>query len=429
VRFAGISSKAWKERIRNRNILAMQLLFPAVFMLVFGLAFSGGGFGKSAPYEILLINEDTGTGDQNFGDELVRLISEITYENSTTKRFLLNNGTKEQSTSLLQDREITAAMVIPPDFSEAIQAMINATIRGTLISLKGEGYIPPDQNLVLPQVTDIEVAVIVQGDPGYQGFGAAQSMLQALMTGFIDSIREEARNQATSQVPGTPMPPPGVGYQTVTLELESILGTSEFSAFDYYAPGIIIFGLLLGIPAVAEALSREVDTKTLSRLKISMMSSFDLLFGSLLPWALFAVLQVLILFFVALGLGYDWVGGFMSLGLALLVGSIVGVAGIATGMLIAAFARDQEHASSLGTLFAVPVSFLVGVFFDFPAGIMTKITAVLPWRQGLLSLLGILSFGEPIEEVMPNILAMVIETAVIFIIGVVAFSRLKLRAE
>ncbi len=429
MRFTGISSKAWKERMRNRNILAMQLLFPAVFMLVFGLAFSGGGFGKSAPYEILLINEDTGTEGQNFGDDLVRLISEITYENSTTKRFLLNNGTKEEATSLLQDREITAAVIIPPDFSEAIKSMINATTRGILISLKGEGYIPADQNLILPQVTDMQVAVIIQGDPGYQGFGAAQSMLQAIMTGFIDSIREEAEYQATSQVPGTPAPPPGLGYQTVTLELESILGTSEFSAFDYYAPGIIIFGLLLGIPAVAEALSREVGTKTLSRLKISMMSSFDLLFGSLLPWALFAVLQVLILFFVALGLGYNWVGGFMSLGLALLVGSIVGVACIATGMLIAAFARDQEHASSLGTLFAVPVSFLVGVFFDFPAGIMTKITAVLPWRQGLLSLLGILSFGEPIEEVMPNILAMVIETAIIFVIGVVAFSRLKLKAE
>ena len=429
MRFTGISSKAWKERIRNRNILAMQLLFPAVFMLVFGLAFSGGGFGKSAPYEILLINEDTGAGDQNFGDEFARLISEIAYENSTTKRFVLNNGTKEDATSLLQDREITAAMIIPPDFSEAIQSMFNATIRGTLISLKGEGYIPPDQNLILPEVTDTQVAVIIQGDPGYQGFGAAQSMLQAIITGFMDSIREEATNQATSQVPGTPTPPPGLGYQTVTLELESILGTSEFSAFDYYAPGIIVFGLLLGIPAVAEALSREVETKTLSRLKISMMSSFDLLFGSLLPWALFAVLQVLILFLVALGLGYNWVGGFQSLGLALLVGSVVGVAGIATGMLIAAFARDQEHASSLGTLFAVPVSFLVGVFFDFPAGIMTKITAVLPWRQGLLSLLGILSFGEPIEEVMPNILAMVIETAIIFVIGVVAFSRLKLKAE
>jgi ABC-2 type transport system permease protein len=432
MRFVAIASKALKERFRDRNGLAMQLLFPAVFMLVFGLAFSSGGVGKSRPYEILVINDDAGTLDQqgmmhSYGEELLDLLADATYQNSTTKLFTLANATEDDARELLTDREVNVVVLIPEDFSVAIESMVNATVRGILTSLVGEGYIPPGQVPPLPQTNDLRTFVTLQGDPGYQGFGAAQSIFLALLDGYVEGIRQAAAQEILSTVPGAP--PVALTTEQVSVQVDSITGTREASNFSYFAPGIMIFGLLLSAIAASEALAREVERKTLARLKISMMSSFDLLFGSLLPWALFAGFQVLILFGVALALGYDWSGGYGSILLAIGIGCIVGIACVALGMLLAAFARNTEHASSLGTLVAVPMSFVVGVFIGFPPGLFTQITAFLPWRQGLLALLKVLSYGSPMDEVVPNITALIIETAVLFALGVIAFSTTKLRPE
>jgi ABC-2 type transport system permease protein len=253
-------------------------------------------------------------------------------------------------------------------------------------------------------------------------FGAVQSMV----IGILDAYLEGVESEAIKDIPGVPA---DSGMEFVIIETENIAGTEESSVFDYFAPGIMVFGLLLGVIAVAESMAKMVEDNTLSRLKISMMNSFDLLFGSLLSWTLFAGFQVLILFGVAVALGFNWVGGSTSLILGLLVGCVVGIACISLGMLIAAFAKNTEQASSLGTLVSIPMSFVIGVFISFPPGIFTKIIAVLPWRQGLLSLHEVLTYGSTLEEVAPNITALVIETAILFAVGVIAFSRFRLRAE
>ncbi len=62
--------------------------------------------------------------------------------------------------------------------------------------------------------------------------------------------------------------------------MEGPFGGGPF--FDYLAPGMVVFALLLLTVGVSGSVSREVEKGTLSRLKLSQMSSFDLLFGVLL---------------------------------------------------------------------------------------------------------------------------------------------------
>jgi ABC-2 type transport system permease protein len=426
MRFLAIAGKALKERIRDKNVLAFQLLFPAVFMLVFGIAFQGAGYEENRPYEILVINEDTGTevsGVQtNFGEELSKIFEEITYENSSTRMFILSNATAEEALDLLKDQNIVCVVTIPESFSRAVESLINTTIRKTLTSAIGEGIIPPEAAAQLPDEGQASSQVLIQGDQSYMTFGAVQSMVIGILNAYLEGVETEA----IKDIPGVPT---DSGMEYVSIETENIAGTEESSVFDYFAPGIMVFGLLLGVIAVAESMAKMVEDNTLSRLKISMMNSFDLLFGSLLSWTLFAGFQVLILFTVAVALGFNWVGGSTSLILGLLVGCIVGVACISLGMLIAAFAKNTEQASSLGTLVSIPMSFVIGVFISFPPGVFTKIIAVLPWRQGLLSLHEVLTYGSTLEEVAPNITALVIETAILFAVGVIAFSRFRLKAE
>lgn len=74
---------------------------------------------------------------------------------------------------------------------------------------------------------------------------------------------------------------------------------------------------------------------------------FSLMFGSLIPWSLVVVVQVIILLVVAVAIGFHWQGGLNSTLLAILVGVIGGIASIALGMIIAAFVTSVSQATNL----------------------------------------------------------------------------------
>jgi len=144
MKFVTIAAKGLKEMVRDKGLLAMTLLFPAVFMLVFGYAFGAGG-GQNKPYDIVVINNDLGTrlgyGDSeryNFGENFTKVLRDLRYENSTVPMFTLQNATRQEAMNLLMKRSIACIVTIPENFSEAMEATINSTIRTTVTSLVGE---------------------------------------------------------------------------------------------------------------------------------------------------------------------------------------------------------------------------------------------------------------------------------------------------
>jgi ABC-2 type transport system permease protein len=434
MKFVTIAVKGLKEIVRDRGLLAMTLLFPAVFMLVFGYAFGVGG-GQNTPYVIVVLNNDTGTsssymgsGHFNFSENFTQVLRDLKYENSTVSMFTLQNATREEALKLLMKRSIACIVTIPENFSEAMEATINSTIRTTVAFLVGMNFTLPENATLpaLPEARNITATVSIEGDMGYINFGTTQSIIRGVLSNYIEAVQSEAKKQVLQVVPEEISV--GEDLQHVSVDVESVSGTRAFTIFDYQAPGIIVFGLLMGSIGVAGALARETESQTLSRLKVSLMRSFDLLFGTLLPWALLAVAQLLILFGVALALGFHWVGGASSLLIAVLIGFIAGVACISLGLLVAAFSKSESHATTLGMLVSVPLSFLVGAFFPLPSQ-AEAVTVFLPWRQACTALISVLTYGAPLQEVMPNITAMILETAVLFTLGVIAFAKIRLKAE
>jgi ABC-type multidrug transport system permease subunit len=535
MKFVKIAIKGFKELVRDKRLLAMMLLFPVVFMLVFGYAFGVGG-GQNTPNVIVVLNNDIGTssstigsGHFNFGENFTQVLRDLKYENSTVSMLTLQNATREDALKLLKERSIACIVTIPENFSEAMQAAVNSTVRTTVTSVVGEtvitllqqmgglgnattfpsgglnftlsgalpeavnitamisiegdrgyinfdnftfpsggmnftlpgnlttaenitatvsiegdrGYINFDNSTfpsgimnstlpgnatlnALPEAENITAMVSIEGDMGYMNFGITQSIVRGVLSSYVEVVQSEAKNQVMQAVPlGTNI---GENLKYVSVDVESVSGTRAFTAFDYQAPGIIVFGLLMGSIGVAGALSRETEAQTLSRLKVSLMRPFDLLFGTLLPWALLAVAQLLILFGVALAMGFHWVGGTSSLLIAVLIGFIAGLACISLGLLVAAFSKSESHATNLGIMISVPISFLVGAFFPLPAGAGT-VTFFLPWRQACTALISVLTSGASLQQVMPNITAMIIETAILFTLGVIVFAKIRLKAE
>jgi ABC-2 type transport system permease protein len=445
MKFARIAVKGLKEMARDRILLAMMLLFPVIFMLVFGYAFGAGG-GENEPYEVAVLNNDIGTdlryGDSehvNFGEHFVQALMDLKYENSSVPMFTVHNVTRDEALRLLMKRKVACIVTIPENFSEAMEATINSTVRITVTSLIGEAAIKllaenrasnftvTEKGLpALPRAENTTATVIIEGDMGYINFGIAQSIIRGVLSGYIEAVRSETRKQILQAVPEEIRI--NEELQHISLDIESLSGTREFSTFDYQAPGIIVFGLLMGSIGVAGALARESESQTLLRLKGSLMTSFDLLFGTLLPWTLLAVVQLLILFGVSLVMGFHWVGGTSSLLIAIFIGCVAGVSCISLGLLVAAFSKSEGHAGTLGMLVAVPVSFLIGVYFPLPSQ-ADAVTAFLPWRQAFMALLSVLTYGVQLQDIMPNIAAMILETAFLFTGGVIAFGKIRLKAQ
>jgi ABC-2 type transport system permease protein len=408
MKFMSIASKAAKELLRDRRGLIMILIFPMFFMVIFGFAFGGMGE-ENEPHNLAVINNDEGTTlpltseKLNFGDNFTQVLKDVKYQDSDVKIFNVTETSLEEADDLLKDRDVDAAVIIPANFSESILASLNGVNSSNTI--------------------------LIRGDTGYVEFGVSQGIL----VGIIEQYQDDLSTGLKAQLTGTNVQ---ANPKLIKSEVQSLPGTESFTQFDFLAPGMIVFAIILLSTTVASALTREVDRGTLSRLKMSKMRSFDFLFGNMLPWSLVAVAQVLILLGIALLMGFNWQGGLNSILLALVVGVIGGLASVSLGMIIASFAKNDQQATNLATIITVPMSFLTGAFFQLPQVVVAnfmgqpfQIYEILPWTHTLTALRTVLTFGGGWEDIAYQVGWSIVLTAIIFFLGVLIFSRTRLKPE
>ncbi|MFZ0925431.1 MAG: ABC transporter permease [Halobacteriota archaeon] len=450
VKFLSLAIKALKQTIRDRRSLFFLLLFPIVFMIIFAFAFgspSSLGTG-TAPHEIAVINLDRGatvsinntTQHINDGASLTQLLENVTYAQTDTHMFTLNNVSADQAQTMLKSRGLDAVITIPENFSQAVVALANASARAETTSDIGLRVINGSTaqlpvNITLPKQSNVTAQVIVEGDTGSAAFGAAQVLIFNVLQQYQSQIQATAIRQVDATLAQN-QSQSNASINYISAAVQPLTGTRSLTLFDYQAPGLIVFALLMQVSSVAQDLTRESDRGTLGRLKLSNMRSFDLLFGTLLTWILIAVAQILLLLGVAIALGFSWAGGANSIGLALLVGIIGGIASISLGLLLAAFTTNERQAAQLGVLIAVPVSFLTGAFFPLPNEILGtafgttfQVYDLLPWTQVADALRQVLIYGSGFGAVAVYVGFAIVLTAILFVVGVISYSRVRLRPE
>lgn len=448
VKFLSLAIKALKQTIRDRRSLLFLLLFPVVFMIIFAFAFgspSSLGTGTT-PHEIAVLNLDRGatvsvnntTQHVNDGASFTQLLENITYAQTDTHMFALNNVSADQAQTMLKSRSLDAVITIPENFSQAVVALANASARAETTSDIGLRVINGSAaqlsvNTTLPKQSNVTAQVIIQGDTGSSAFGAAQGLILNVLEQYKSQIQATTIRQVDSTLAQNQS---SASIDYISAAVQPLTGTRLLTVFDYQAPGLIVFALLLQVSSVAQDLAKESDRGTLARLKLSNMRSFDLLFGTLLTWIVIAVAQILLLFGVAVALGFSWSGGANSIELAVLVGIIGGIASISLGLLLAAFTKNERQAAQLGVLIAVPASFLSGAFFTLPNetvgtafGTTFQVYDVLPWTQVADALRQILIFGSGFGAVAVYVGFAIVLTAILFVAGVISYSRMRLREE
>jgi ABC-2 type transport system permease protein len=482
MKFVKITFKGLRAIFRDRKGFLFLLFFPVFFIAVFSLAFGGGTFqaGTSLPHDIVVVNYDAGTSVVsnnttrlvNYGDTFTKVLENATAEHSGTKLFRLRNVSEEQANELLRSRSIDVLIVIPENFSSAFTSMVNDSVRNAITSTVGARDIaggtvgqsqapiqssptsipaqtstrlqnvqaaaafsnPTDntpKNVTLPKASNVTSALSVEGDSGYLNFAGAQALITTIYDQYKNDVAAKAVADAAS----------GGDYRLladyVPIEMRPIAGTQLLSPFDYLMPGLIVSAILVQAALVSGSLVQDIEMGTLDRLKLSKVRTSDLLFGTLLTWTLITIVQVPLLLVVATALGYQYSGSLSSLELAIVIGVIAGMASIALALLIASFAKSEMQALELGAMIVLPVAFLTGAFCPLPQKVLGEFAGrtygvydLLPWTHAVSALRSVLTYGTGLsEDVVFQITWLIILTAMLFVVGVVCYSRMRLRPE
>ena len=200
--------------------------------------------------------------------------------------------------------------------------------------------------------------------------------------------------------------------------------------FDYYAPGMMVFALLMIIPQTAMLVGRELRWGTLSRLRLSGVRAWELLLGISLAQMVVAVIQVLVVFISALALGYNNHG---SLILAIFVGLMISLSAVGMGLIVACFIENDSQAVNLGSTVTMVQVFVSGAFFPLPPltvftflGHPIGIFDIFPAAHGKLALQQVLNDGAGLGVVGFRLAAIFMLSVVFFAAGVLIFRRLKM---
>jgi ABC-2 type transport system permease protein len=387
MRFLSVFRKSIKEQLRDITVLGLTLVFAPLFVYLYWLFFPSG----STSFNVLVLNHDKGTqlpnGDPFWaGEQVVKTLNGVTYPDGNPLLRVRTVEDPSEVASLLRDREATVYIDIPEDFSRSLFA-----------AQQGD-----------PSVT---TSLTFGGDltnPYY-------SLAAILATSTVDAYVQEV-----------------TGHQPVIRYVEEPLGASAArTEFETYMPGILIFAAIMLIFTASMTVAREVEAGTLRRLKISLLKSWEWLGGITASLILVGVVAILLTFLTAVALGFRSQG---PLWVAILVGALTSVSIIGAGMVVAAFSNTVARAFVIANFPLGLFMFFSGVIYPIPkvrlftlAGHTVGLYDILPPTHAVVALNKIMNLGAGLSEVLYELGALLILSAVYFAVGVWVFQRRHMR--
>jgi ABC-2 type transport system permease protein len=355
MRALSITFKDMQAAFKDPGTWVSLFLFPLIFIFFFGgglTALMNGGeeeTAETARITLPVVNEDDGS-------ELAHAFLENLAAAGTVEIHLIN---RETADSQLDTREIGHALFIPEGFSADFATgtpvellLVNhpfADINETeALRLAVDGVA---QDLALEQqlVASLEQMGRMQAaaDPGQEAFSTERIVAQA-RTQFEQS--HERPLVTLSQVEP--------GALAVTEQ------EPQFTGIQVAVPGFAVLFIFLAAQATAQNIYEEKKYGSFRRLLAAPISKTSLLFGKMALNFLMALLQLGVIFAVALfifpllgleklSLGYD------PLALVLLC-LLVAVCSTSLGILIAALARTENQIGGLSTVIVWGMGILGG---------------------------------------------------------------------
>jgi ABC-2 type transport system permease protein len=351
--------------------------------VIYYVAFGQGSQGLTQLLRVLVINQDAGPA----GAKLVEALRAQRLDGKPVLDVvaLADRGAAEAT---LRERKAALLLVIPADFSHALQAGV------------GDG--------AAASVAPAELQLV--GDQASDSYIFASSFVASVVDGF------------GKQAIGWQKPEP--------LDMGFVSGTGTLSDLQFGIPGVLVFGVLFNTISAAMVLVREDVSGTLRRLQLSRANALDVIAGIALAHLVLAALQVPLAFGVALLFGFRSPGSVL---LAIGIGAVLSLAATGMGLIAACFAHNDGEAANIGTVFLMPLAFLSGAVFPMPAaplftvaGRVVQLYDILPSAHAAEAMRRVLIYGDGPAAVAYSLAGLVVLSALYLALGVVIYRQVKL---
>lgn len=362
--------KEFRQIRRDRKVLAILTLVPAILLLLNGYALN---------FDVRDIKMAVFDGEKSSQSrELVNSFITAGYFEYTE---YLNDYSRAQS--LIDDGTVKLVLVIPPDFSQQIISGRQATIQ------------------LLVDGMDANAATTI--------IGYAQAVaLQYSQKIILHNLAKIGRQS----------------YIPISYEVR-IWYNPEMKSAKFLVPGLIAFILAItGVIATALSIVKEKERNTIEQIDVSPIHPVNLILGKMIPYTLISLVAAALVLVSAYFLFDVAVKG--SLPLLFFATLLFILAALGQGLLVSTIADSQQVAFQIATVISMlPTMILSG--FMFPIKSMPLFLQILsnitPAKFYLVMMRGIVLKGVGIEAWWEQIIYLSIFIAVVLTISVKRFKK------
>jgi len=377
MRITGVIKKSLKEQARSFWLLLLTVSTAPFFVLVYDLITE-----SYAPvYDILILNNDKGmidTGNINLGDTLIQAL--MLHEDKSCKIGRVKS--RQEAVKKLKNKKADLLMVIPEDFTGFLKA-------------PGSGDSPEPFKLeFLGNITDFNYIITA-----------------ILAHSFVSDFLLDR-----------------TGIQPPFSFTETGIGTSgALNDFELTIPGLVIFSIIMLMLTASVAMIAEVENKTMLRLKLSRVTTLELMGGITVIQVLVGFLSVALTLAVAAVLGYSFQGSVIPV---LLVVFLTTVSIIAFSLFIAAFSKSVTQVLIIGNFPLFIFMFFTGAMFPmnvspwFTIGDYgISVISMMSPTHAVSALNKLLIMQEGFTGVLPEVGSLVLLCVLYFALGIWVFRK------
>jgi ABC-2 type transport system permease protein len=352
--FAKISTRRY---FRDKTALFFTVLFPLIFLFVFG-SFNKGG--NDISFHVALLNQSSSKFSQQFESQLKK-----------GKMFKVDESVTSmgQAEEKMSRSEIDATILLPHDFGEV-----------------KNGQYPSGQATVYYNPVNAQAAqtllTVLQGE--FEGINAKFVKTEKPFT---------AKSQSTN--------------------------TKGLTQLDYTVSGLIGFSIIgLGIFGPVNYFPEMKKQGVLRRLHITPLRTSQFFVSSVLSNALIGLFSIAVMVAVASTplFGFKIVGNYLELAIFIIIG-ILTIFGI--GLAIGGWAKNENQAAPLSNIIVFPMLFLSGTFFPrfgMPEWLQ-NVSAFLPLTPIIDGIRMIATEGKHLTDLGPQLGLIAIWAVIIYAIA------------
>jgi len=338
--FVRISTKRF---FRDRLALFFTLVFPLIFLFVFGSLNSGGG---NVSFNVAIINQS----DSQFATDFVQ-------QSKDSKILKVNNDVTnlDAAKDKMSRSELDATIILPENFGDV---------------QPGQAYPSGEAEVIYTQNNQ----------------ASASALTSVLNTQFAAINGELVTTVTPFTVKGTQ------------------LNENSLSAFDYTFAGLLGFALIgMGIFGPLNVFPELKKMGILRRLSTTPLRVWQYFLATMVGQAAIGVISFAALFLVAIFVFHlEIVGNWFELIGFLLLGMVT-ILGI--GLALGGWAKNERQAAPLSNIIVFPMMFLSGTFF--PRFLMPEwlqnISAFLPLTPIIDGIRLIATEGKHFIDILPQI--------------------------